>query len=362
MAKPRRTHGRWALRAGSRLLAVCLVSGFSLLVLEGAVRLLMPAYDPAGQIDFVLADGFPLGPPGFVGRLWRNTGDYDVEVRINADGFRDRKDLRDSAAEDIFVVGDSFSFGWGVEESERYSNRLETLFGLPVYSIAIPTDFDGYAHLIEHARERGGVIRRLVVGVCMENDLRRYGSRPEDRAEPPRQAAPLSPSRVKYYLTRHSAFYNAATAAVHRDPTLRRLMSRIGVITESVDGMNWNVDDPEIIAESTARLARLIAESGAQESLVLLIPSRGLWQGPNRDVERRVHAAVVAALGATGLHVLDMRPLMEKGGDPLANHFPSDGHWNVAGHNLAARAIYDYCRSVSLFGRGEPVPTNDTTP
>jgi hypothetical protein len=312
----------------------------------------MPAFDPAGQIDFVMTEGFPLGPPGFVGRLWRNTGDYEVEVRINAIGFRDCKDLGQSTADDIFVVGDSFSFGWGVEEPERYSNRIEDMTGLPVYNIAIPTDFDGYARLIGHAREHGSVIRRLIVGVCMENDLQRYPPRLPDSQARQRYTVAFSMGRLKYVLTKHSAFYNVTTAVVQQNPALRRLTRWLGLTTASVDGMNWNTYDPEIIANSTARLVRLIAESGADECLVLLIPSRGLWQGGNGEVERRVHDEFVTALEAQGLHVVDMRLHMEKGGSPLSYHFPSDGHWNVAGHDLAARTVVGFCRGHALFGQG----------
>jgi hypothetical protein len=37
--------------------------------------------------------------------------------------------------------------------------------------------------------------------------------------------------------------------------------------------------------------------------------------------------------------MLDLRPLLEAGGAPLAYHFNNDGHWNARGHALAAEAI-----------------------
>jgi hypothetical protein len=339
-----------------RAAAVVLVAVVSLLLLEWSVRLLMPAYDPAGQISFARIDGVPLGPPGFDGRLWRNTGDFEVSVRINEHGLRDRKDLSRSVAGDLFVVGDSFSFGWGVEERERFSDRIEDLFDRPCYNIAIPTDFDGYRRLIGHAAANGAVIDRLIVGVCMENDLKLYPPPSESVAPPEYHHRLLSWRRLKFYLTKYSAFYSAATAVVHQNPALRGFMGRIGWVTDSVDGMNWNFYSPEIIEKSTRRLIRLIDESDARQCVVLLIPSRGLWQGDNGENERRVHAEFASSLAARGLDVIDMKPLLEAGGDPLAYHFESDGHWNAAAHDLAAKAVYDYCRSHRRFGMGVAGP------
>jgi hypothetical protein len=333
----------YSLRRWTRIaLALVLVTGISLLVTEGLVRLVLPKYHPGGQISFVLEDGFPLGPRNFSGRLWRNTGDYDVAVHINADGFRDKKNLRDSSAENLFVVGDSFSFGWGVEEEQRYSNRAGILFGRAVYNIAIPTDLEGYGRLIGHARENGAEIRNLIIGVCMENDLQYYRSQPAPSAEEGSIRPQIAGSGLKHFLKRNSALYGAVTSVAHQNPTLKNILSRVGLMTEGVDGMVLNRYVPEIIQDSADRLVRLIQESGAENSLVLLIPSRGLWQGGNVENEQRVHGEFAATLAGLGLDVVDMKPILEKGGAPLDYHFKNDGHWNVAGHDLAARAIHDF--------------------
>jgi hypothetical protein len=52
-----------------------------------------------------------------------------------------------------------------------------------------------------------------------------------------------------------------------------------------------------------------------------------------------VHRSLLAALARRGANVLDLRPLFEAGGDPLAFYFASDAHWNAKGHALAADAI-----------------------
>ncbi len=137
-----RTHGPWRTiisRAGL-LLASTLVG---LVILECGVRVFLPRYIPCEAVVFHMEGGVPLGPKSYVGRHTNNTTDYDVTVRINAYGFRDTKDLKDSRERDFFVVGDSFGFGWGVDEEDRYSNLLASMLESEVYNISVPTDIEG---------------------------------------------------------------------------------------------------------------------------------------------------------------------------------------------------------------------------
>jgi hypothetical protein len=158
-----------------------------LMIVEFIARVIAPAYDPTGHVAFtLLPDGTPIGPPGAVRRLVKNTGDYDVQVRFNSLGLRDSKSIAVSGVDSIFVVGDSFGFGWGVEEPQRFSNLLEDRLGRLVFNISAgAADFDGYDHLIRYAETNRARIGTLVVSVCMENDLNRhprrqrvYGERP----------------------------------------------------------------------------------------------------------------------------------------------------------------------------------------
>src|SRR5205807_8557764 len=105
------------------------------------------------------ADGTSIGMPSTRGGQVTNTGEYGVEVAVNELGFRDRKSVGDATNGSLFVVGDSFAFGWGVAEDDRFSNRLETMLGQPVINIAAgAADFDGYDSLVRYAESRGARI------------------------------------------------------------------------------------------------------------------------------------------------------------------------------------------------------------
>ena len=59
---------------------------------------------------------------------------YPVTISINELGFRDSSDI--STAE-IFTLGDSFTFGWGVNEEESWPGLLENRLGQPIYNLGI---------------------------------------------------------------------------------------------------------------------------------------------------------------------------------------------------------------------------------
>src|SRR5262245_8364736 len=122
---------QFRILGANTILAVSSVA-LSLLLFEFLVRLVFPIYDPSCHVTFDrLPDGTPIGPRGAVLRQAKNTGDYDVEVRFNDLGFRDEKLLSKATKADLFVVGDSFAFGWGVSTEDRFSNRLEIILNRP---------------------------------------------------------------------------------------------------------------------------------------------------------------------------------------------------------------------------------------
>src|SRR5260221_2445803 len=249
-----------------------------LMIVEGVVRIAAPDYNPHRRVAFtVLPDGTPIGPRSVERRLVKNTGDYNVVVRFNSLGFRDSKSLQVSGADSVFVVGDSFAFGWGVEEPLRFSNLLEERLGRLVFNVSTSTaDFHGYDRLLRYAEQNGARIGTLIVGVCMENDLREYG---------PDEPAPAGLARVpgvKAYLTERSAIYGLAAVAVHRTPWLERAGTRTGLLAPNLAAVAGLDASDDAVKSSAGRLRRLVA---GRRSFILIVPSRGLWTGT--DAQRR---------------------------------------------------------------------------
>jgi hypothetical protein len=110
-----------------RLLLALGSVAFTVALCELAVRIVAPQ-------TVLTLEGLYVGDPevgyrhvpGFTGR--ERNPEYDVRIEINSRGYRDREyALGKRDALRIVGLGDSFTFGSGVEEPEIYLSRLETL-------------------------------------------------------------------------------------------------------------------------------------------------------------------------------------------------------------------------------------------
>lgn len=325
-------------RYGARLGAVLAATLLAVALGECAVRLVLPAYDPSGQVSLVRQGDLMLGRPGTRARQRKNTGDYDVEVRFGPRGFRDRHDVAEALPRDLLVVGDSFAFGWGVAEERRFSDVLAALTGQRVFNIAMPgQSLDDYDLLIRHARALGSRSVRLVVTLCMENDLVDARAPVAGRAAANGAlSAAAGVAAAKYWLADRSALYGLMATAIHRVPRLEALAAETGLVRRNLGAV---VDRPFDAASVEATADRLAALAQGYETIVLIVPSRGLWLERTKEDADRVHRAAVAAIAARGLTVVDPRAAFEATGAPLSLHFARDGHWNEGGHRLAAECL-----------------------
>ena len=331
--------------SNGRKAAVLLVSTtVSVFVAEWSIRLTLPAYDPAGHVAWQHHPkaGTVLGQPGTTARQIKNSGDYNVSVRFNRHGFRDRQDVSRGSDRDIYVVGDSFAFGWGVEERERFSNVLAELRGENVFNLAASLNVDGYEKLFPYAEALGAEFGRVVLSLNMIDDVQSYPAQGA-KAPPPPQAAPaqlpagtlFSLMTIKQFLIRESAFYFLMTKSLNHVQPLRRLLIRIGVV-ETINEVASGRPGRKSIDITADRLAAL---DQRYDLTVLIIPSRGLWVGARQSETRDVHDLMVSALRERGVIVIDPLPELEKGDNPLQYHFRNDGHWNPRGHRLIGEML-----------------------
>ncbi len=86
----------------------------------------------------------------------------------NADGFRERSDASTAT---IAAIGDSFTFGYGVDVSKSWPERVEELSGKSVYNYSAPSyNIYQYYYLARHALDLGA--DEIIIGFYPANDLR----------------------------------------------------------------------------------------------------------------------------------------------------------------------------------------------
>jgi len=324
-------------------LVVVVATLASLVMLEYVVRWAIPAFDPTGHVGFVPAtsDRPALGAPNTVQRQIKNTGDYDVTIRFNKYGFRDDRDFANATRDDYFAIGDSLAFGWGVEETDRVTEQLEKMINRPVYNISIPLDIDGAEKLVDYAEARGAKIGTLIYLFSTEARIRNYDVNTADARAATKGAngaARRCYLAAKYWLADNSALYFLFTSFIHHIPALRSFAISAGLIQPNLEGFSIRDYDPREIESTANRLARFVKRNDHRVILVIL-PSRTLWIGPNRDVEDRISRTLIGRLQDMGFEVVDVRPYFETGGDPMKYYFKNDPHWNAAGHHQVAVAI-----------------------
>lgn len=325
----------------------------SIILVEFLLRIIFPMYDPRGMLDckYYPEDDVTLCLKNFTGRLWKNTGDFDVAVKINRYGFRDAKDLLSSTDKDIFVLGDSMGLGWGVEEDKRFSDLLQAIVDIPVYNISAPAgDLNSYKKLLSYAQKKGVRIRNLILAICMENDLRDYDCLTKNS----RKAGTVTVLKQHYFkkdffrsgfhkvifwLERNSATYQACASLVHQNYFLCWVAVKLGWIRTNEAGMHHNLYS-EVMIASALRAALDLARPF--NTVFVIIPARGLWMGNNRAAERKVHERFTGLLRESGADIVDLRNDFEKTAQPLTHYFKNDGHLNEKGHLAIALALLKF--------------------
>ncbi len=307
-----------------------------LLLAEFLVRKYSPRHNIWDYKVALVQDGFRMSCiPNSTFQHTNQENEYDVEVLIDENGFRDQKDITTSEDKDIILLGDSFSFGYGVTESDRFGNILQTMIpdSISIYNIANPNcHFLNTKANLNYAKEKGLKGQKMIFAVCMENDLLNYKN-----VKIPKPSKSIN---IKKWLHENSSLKAFVGEYIHNSDILQNAFIALGGVN---DNSIFKVSD-EVIESSVNELITQIKD---YETLVVIIPSRYLWEEEHKAIALENHNKFIQRLIEKSLNVLDLKPFFEKKSEnPLKElHFDFDGHWNKKGHQLAAEAIAE----LSLF-------------
>jgi hypothetical protein len=356
--------------AGAIIAAVVIVIGA-----ESLVRYASPWDDPGRQFRFVAGPGrFPtLGPADR--KVWNvSVADgWRTSVQFDRFGLHQAGDVAHADPNSIFVVGDYFAFGWGVEMDERFADLLAAKLGIEVHDIAILGNLpQGNLKLVHYVESLGAPVHRLLIALSMESVIQRYAGAPntalpESEAEFPSlsqlAAAHVSLEqyrtiaamwRVPYdslpgtggvstppLIDMHSALYRAGLRMAHANQPFQGVAARLG-LSESRRPLRINAEDDEAIRITLDLLTRI---ADHYQVLLAVVPSPAAWIGEGRDEERRRHAGFVMALARQGLAYCDLLPAFDDAGGIDALAYPREFHWNAVAHKVTASALASAVKS-----------------
>jgi lysophospholipase L1-like esterase len=379
------------MRWGRKTVAVLLSSVLSLLVAEVLLR----TFAPRRTIE-VLAGIYPAMfkesdylpyrlRENYQGRL--ATAEFDTRIRINSLGYRgDEFGLAKGDAFRILVIGDSFTFGWGVEETEAYPYRLQQQLAKQYPSRRIEVINAGFAACYSPDTyylylEREGLALHpdlIVVGVFVGNDLdsdaafehewteqdaaglplaiqsrdsRVVGNRLLPREVPFRYRAPL--------LHRLHLFQAVADVWWAVKPRLMSVISEVAgppVILHAAAApedervpyiyrVNY-ADRTETVMKRVqslfAGMKRLAAEAGVP-LYFMLIPDQvqfadKAFDGLPAEIGKP-QRLLAEFFEREGLLFVDLLPYLRERAAGSSLYFPGDLHWNARGHALAAERL-----------------------
>lgn len=334
----------------ARLLLIFFSLGTTVLFLELALRLLGMGAPPLlgkDAFDYFTFDG-ELGwelLPGAQGRL--QTEEFDVAIRINSRGERADGEVpiaRTPGRRRIVVIGDSFSFGHGVEAAEGWPARLQELVPeSEVVNLAV-TGY-GTDQQVLRFEKRGLayqpdlVILGLFEGNVFRNVKHEQMGYPKPRFElqdgrleltgvPLPRLAPGEHYPAAMPWSRLWAVFGGRGVELYRHLGFGESWPLTGAILERFAG---------------------ICRQAKAEALVVIIPKDRAVDSPGwrGAIHRHTLAEIVSLSEGAGLATLDLTPILAErltaDGKPL--YFPVDGHWTAAGHDVAGRAIADWVQA-----------------
>jgi lysophospholipase L1-like esterase len=249
------------------------------------------------------------------------TKEFDISISINSSGFRG-SDLDEETAK-VVALGDSFTFGWGVEMSETFTSQLEKILGLPTLNLGV----SGYStdqELLLFRRKKEELKPDVVLLTFCRNDVMEamqqsvYGKgKPRFTSE--RNDLTLVNVPVhESFLVRYSFFY-------------RFIMRRIKeFLPPSITPEEQN-EGRDLVRRLIMAMASEVRQCGAR---LVLIHQGEEWLNES-------------LAGSEELLTLDVLPHLSRAQKELGPvSYAEDGHWTPLGHRVVAEAIAELLKDL----------------
>ncbi len=330
---------------------------------------------------FYLKDEHSWAEPHRV-RGWRNRPnqrttygepEFVTTIETNSWGYRGPPVQREKSKGRlrIFVLGDSFTLGVGVENDETFSARL-TQRDPRIEAINGGVIGYGTSQQLLLLRDEALTFHPDLVIVAffwndVANNYQRHFARfrlVDGRLEyppspdPALEGAEAAGLRTRRAWLRHSHLYRFVSDRIK----IARYTLRVAIGFPVEDGelltANERAEAWELEFALLREIDRLVRASGAQ-MLLVLVPEQ-LQVEPERrivglvEADYEVQAVLMPFAEEAGIPVLDplpgLRAAYEVNGLPL--YYRKDRHLTAAGHQITARLIYAKLESMQLF---EPV-------
>ncbi len=251
----------------------------------------------------------------------------------------------------ILVIGDSFAWGYGVEETQRFSQLLETSMGVEVINAGV----SGYSTDQELLWLKGEGIKYetdLVILVFAGNDIGDNDQqlvstiyyKPQFVREeghlilkgyPVPKTGPEG--RFVYSISQRSAL---AYFLVRRYFDLHSFYSNLKNNSDTVSASAASISPAkDSFGLSIALLDEVRKTADSMGAKFMIVATDRWWNDPSGET----YKDFIDTLQTEGYLVLDVESM--PGFDPGEMLIPNDGHWSSAGHEFVAKKIKEFIES-----------------
>jgi lysophospholipase L1-like esterase len=318
------------------------------LAAELALRLISPVQtfvNPAGSFHQPDRELGWTGTPNLKARFRKV--DFDVLVYSDATGFRTRKSNAEPTLGSpvIAVLGDSFTWGWGVENGEVLTDAMQNELGphADVRNFGVNAYGTFQELLLLHRLLTNGLSPQYVFAMFYQNDL--YNNLDDDPWQPSlavagtnvtvrnypvakRSVSPLKQLVKKSHLLSSIAYAFNFTKAKRRVRRLEDVAFVDGEVAEA---------PRRAMAYCLKELGSVCQAAGIQLWFVY-IPS---FHDVQMETVSETRKALRTLCGEQGVRLMDLTSDFRKeaAGQPARFYFPHDAHWNAEGHRLAGEVL-----------------------
>lgn len=362
---------RRTLGALRNIIIVSLVVTVTLFIADRAIAVVRgPIVKPVNQLG--METGFnPSGTrlrPGF-DSTYRNA-EFAIHIRINSHGLRgpEHSYERPPGTIRILALGDSFTFGQGVEYDQAWPWLLAATADGParVESINAGWASPSQSGQLEYLRRFGLrydpdlVIAMIFVGNNVVNELAA-----ERAGEGGLQDVELFAGYLTNYQVRVGPLGAVRQAVDELLPNLYeittlalvKLQYGLGSRRATFDYILAD-DEPAEIRHGWERLLAAVegivraTEAAGKRAAVVVAPFYDqvtVTRYPLGYTPDRPQRILIRFCAQRALECLDLRPALVAAGDPADLYYVKDGHWTPRGHDVVAKAIRDWLQARDLW-------------
>lgn len=256
------------------------------------------------------------------GPMWGGT----LPTTLNSSGWRDEEfGPRNPGRTRLVALGDSFTFGFGVDFGARYTEQLEALCpGLEVCNLGMNAIGPDQEELI---LEHHGLALEPDLVLCQvyeDNDFTDVAC--TTNGYWPKPWFRLTAGELEFVPPPHPWHVGLRESSYLGEALFRALQARMAYKELAPE---WEgADTSELIARLLVRMRALATKRGSH-LLVLLVTT---------GKRAREMARLRSALERDGVETLEARAWFDTP-EERARYLLSDGHWNAEGHRLAAEGL-----------------------